>query len=128
MYMASIENRGDTRSYATTRHASFVLDTNGNGANPVDTLLASLCSCMGHYVRDYLIDHGFGHSGFTIAAEAGVVKESASLAEIQVMIDLGDVKLDGQQAAALFKFVENCKVHRILKEKPGVAVTIAPVA
>lgn len=124
MYKASIENRGDTRSYATTRQGSFVLDTNGNGANPIDTLLASLCSCLGHYVRDYLVDLGFGHCGFSIAAEAGVAKETASLAEIQVRIDLGGVKLDGQQTAALLKFVENCKVHRILKVNPGVRVTI----
>lgn len=125
MYRASIENRGDTRSYAATRHASFVLDTNGNGANPVDTLLASLCSCMGHYVRDYLLDQGLDHSGFGIAAEAGVVKDTGSLAEIQARIDLGGVKLDERQSAGLLMFVENCKVHRILKVNPGVAVTIA---
>jgi uncharacterized OsmC-like protein len=125
MYKASIENRGDTRSYATTRHASFVLDTSGNGANPIDTLLASLCSCMGHYVRDYLLDQPIGQSGFSVHAAAGVASDEASLAEIQVRIDLGKMKLDGEQTTALLKFVENCKVHKILKENPGVRVTIA---
>ena len=30
MYKALVENRGDTKYYATTRHARFELDTNGN--------------------------------------------------------------------------------------------------
>jgi hypothetical protein len=42
MYKAFIENRGDSRHYAVTRHSSFVLDTEGNGANPIDALLAAL--------------------------------------------------------------------------------------
>ena len=124
MFKASVENRGDTKSYATTRHASFVLDTNGNGANPVDTLLASLCSCMGHYVRDYLIDQQIKQSGFSIGAEAGVAKETASLAEIRVRIDLGEVALNERQRGELLEFVENCKVHKILSEHPGVTVTL----
>src|SRR5512143_27905 len=65
MYKASIENKGDSKYYVTTRHAGFVLDTEGNGANPIDTLLASLCGCIGHYVRDYLVDQQIAHSGFS---------------------------------------------------------------
>lgn len=125
MFKASIENRGDTKSYVTTRHGSFVLDTNGNAPNPIDTLLASLCSCIGHYVRDYLIDQGIDQSGFAIEAEAGVVKETASLSEIQVRIDLGGARLDERQAAGLLMFIENCKVHKLLKENPGVSVTLS---
>lgn len=127
MYRATIENRGDTRSFATTRHARFVFDTAGNGANAIDTLLACLCSCMGHYVRDFLLDQGVGSSGFTIAAEAGVVKDTGSLGEIQVRIDLGGVQLDAGQSARLLTFVENCKVYKILKGNPGVRVAVLPV-
>lgn len=125
MFKASIENRGDSKSYATTRHAGFVLDTNGNGANPIDTLLASLCSCMGHYVRDYLADQQITHSGFSIDAEAGVTPDKASLAEIQVRINLGEVKLDERQAVEILNFVENCKVHKILKVNPGLKVSLS---
>ena len=32
MYKASIENSGDTKSCVTTRHSSFVLDTDNPGA------------------------------------------------------------------------------------------------
>jgi len=124
MYKASIENRGDSKYYATTRHAGFVLDTEGNGANPIDTLLASLCSCMGHYVRDYLVDQHICHTGFAIEADAGVTPDKARLAGINVRIDLKDVKLDDRQAAELLTFIEACKVHKILKENPGVAISL----
>ena len=124
MFKASIENRGDSKYYVTTRHGSFVLDTEGQGANPIDTLLASLCGCMGHYVRDYLADRQIMHDGFAIEAEAGVTPDKARLAVIKVRIDLKEVRLDDRQAAEMLKFIEKCKVHKILHENPGVTVSL----
>lgn len=124
MFKASIENKGDTISYAKTRHSSFVLDTNGNGANPVDTLLASLCGCVGHFVRDYLVNHQIAQNGFLISADAGY-RPDKTLDKIQVVIDLKAVKLDSGQAGELFKFIENCPVHKILKQVPGVTLSLA---
>src|ERR1039457_538139 len=124
MYKAIIENKGDSRYFATTRHDNFVLDTEGRGSNPIDTLLASLCGCMGHYVRDYLVEHQIMHSGFAIDAEAGVTPDKARLAGIKVRIDLKELRLDGQQAAEMLKFIEKCKVHKILRENPGVTVLL----
>jgi uncharacterized OsmC-like protein len=125
MFKAFIENRGDSKSYATTRHSTFVLDTEGKGANPIDTLLASLCGCMGHYVRDYLVDQQIACHGFSIEAEAGVTPDKANLADIKIRIDLQDVRLDDQQATGLLKFIEMCKVHKILKENPGVTISLS---
>ncbi len=125
MYKASIENNGDSRHYATTRHAGFVFDTEGKGVNPIDALLASLCGCMGHYVRDYLVDHQISHNGFTIEAEAGVTPDKARLAGIKVSIDLKDVRLDDRQAAEMLKVIETCKVYKILKVDPSVSVSLA---
>lgn len=125
MYKASIENRGDSRSYAATRHASFVLDTQGNGANPVDTLLASLCGCMGHYVRDFLTGQRIAHPVFAITAEAGVTPDKARLTEIRVCVDLGEVKLNDRQATDMLTFIRNCKVHNILNDGPGVTISLA---
>jgi uncharacterized OsmC-like protein len=125
MYKASIENKGDSKHYATTRHSTFVLDTEGKGANPVDTLLASLCGCMGHYVRDYLVDHQLTHNGFSIEAEAGVTPDKARLADIKVRIDLKDIRLDDRQATEMLKFIEICKIHKAMKDNPGVTVSLA---
>lgn len=124
MYTASIENRGDAKYFATTRYSSFVLDTEGDGANPIDTLLASLCGCMGHYVRDYLVDHRIAHIGFAIKAEAGVTRDKTHLAGINVRIDLKEVKLDDRQVTELLQFIGNCKVHKILNENPGVTIAL----
>lgn len=124
MFKASIENRGDSKYYVTTRHGGFVLDTEGEGANPIDTLLASLCGCMGHYVRDYLADRQIMYDGFAIEAEAGVTPDKARLAGITVRIDLKEVRLDDQQAAEMLKYIEKCKVHKILHENPGVTVSL----
>ncbi len=42
MYSASIENIGDSRHFAATKDYSFVIDTAGTGANPIETVLAGL--------------------------------------------------------------------------------------
>jgi uncharacterized OsmC-like protein len=124
MYKASIENRGDTRCFANTRHASFVLDTNGNGANPVDTLLASLCGCLSHYVRDYLVEHQISYDEFSINSEADATPDKAQLDKINVLIKLKDIELNEQQSEELLKFLGNCKVNKILMANPGVAISL----
>lgn len=124
MYKATVENRGEAKYYATTRHASFVLGTEGDGASPIDALLAALCSCMGHYVRDYLLEQQLAPSGFTIVAEAGVTPDKSRLTEIRVRIDLQGIRLDEQQQTALLAIIENCKVHRLLCTDPGVITTL----
>ena len=125
MFRAAIENRGDSKFHATTRGYSFVLDTEGEGAHPIDTLLASLCGCLGHYVGDYLRDRQIGHSGFTIESEAGITHDKSRLSEINVRIDLKGVTLDEQQLSEFLGFVEKCKVHKILKVSPGVSISLA---
>jgi uncharacterized OsmC-like protein len=125
MYKATVENRGDSRHFATTRHAGFVLDTEGNGSNAIDALLASLCGCLGHYVRDYLNGRQIAHRGYSIEAKAGVTPDKARLAGINVRIDLKEVQLDHQQGAELLAFVEQCKVRTILADNPGVTITLA---
>lgn len=124
MYKASIENRGDSRSYANTRHAEFVMDTECNGANPVDTLLASLCGCLGHYVRDYLIEQQVPYGAFTINSDAKVAPDKSQLDKINVLIILKDVVLTDQQSEELMRFLDNCKVHKILKKNPGVVISL----
>lgn len=124
MYKASIENRGDSRSYTVTRHAKFVMDTEGNGANPVDTLLASLCGCLGHYVRDYLIEQQISYGEFAINSDAKVTPDKSRLDKINVLIKLKDAALTGRQSGELLEFLDNCKIHKILKINPGVAITL----
>ena len=115
MYKASIENKGDTRYFATTRHSAFVMDTEGREANPVDTLLAALCGCLGHYVRDFLRNRGLPSAGFTVAAQAAATADQSRLDSISVQIDLGEVRLQPAEEAGLLAFIERCKVYGTLR-------------
>jgi uncharacterized OsmC-like protein len=124
MYKAIIENKGDSKYYATTRHSSFMLDTEGQESNPIDALLACLCACMGHYIRDYLVDHRIPHNGFSLEAEAGVTPDKARLGRIDVHIKVKEAKLDDRQISELLKSFETCKIHKIMKEVPGLSVSL----
>lgn len=115
MYRASIENRGDSRFHAVTRNGALVLDTEGAGANPVDALLASLCGCVGHYVRTYLGDRRIASRGFTIDAEASTTPDKTELSVITLSIDLPEVTLDEPMRAALLGYVERCKVLKVVR-------------
>jgi len=125
MYRASIENRGDSRYHVTTRNGSFVLDTEGGGPNPVDTLVAALCGCIGHYVRDYLRERGVPCDRFTVAGEAANAPDKTRLSRIDVRIDLGRA-LDEPQRTELLAYVERCKVHNTLKAACPIAIALAP--
>jgi len=123
MYRASIENQGDTRYLATTRHSSFVMGTEGNGANPVDTLLAALGGCVGHYVRDFLRDRAIPAAGFQVVLEASTTADRSRLAGISVQIDLGETQLDAALEPELLAFIERCPIHGTLRQaSPIVAV------
>ncbi len=124
MYKAIVENKGDTKYYATTRHSGFALDTEGKESNPIDALLASLCACMGHYVRDYLADQQIPHNGFSLEAEAGVTPDKARLAPINVHIKVNEENLDDRQISGLLKSIEVCKIYKIMKEVPGLSVSL----
>jgi len=125
MYKAIVENKGDSKYYASTRHSGFVLDTEGKESNPIDALLASLCACMGHYVRDYLADQRISHNGFSLEAKAGVTPDKTRLAPIDVQIKVKDAKLDDRQISELLKSVEVCKIRKIMNEVPGLAVSLS---
>jgi len=115
MYRASVENWGDSRFYVTTRHASFAMDTQGKGANPVDTLLAAACGCVGHYVRDYLRDQAVSCPTFVVTAEATSTPDQSRLAGMTIRIDLGPVHLGEAREVELLRTVEKCKVLGTLR-------------
>ena len=124
MYQASAENWGDSRFIATTRHSSFVTGTQGNGANPVDTLLAAMCSCMGHYVRDYFVAKGSPLPTFRVSAESDAAREDKKLSAISVRIEVGRIRLDPSERAALLAEVERCKIHGTLRQACRIDVAV----
>ena len=131
MYRASTENKGDSKHYATTKNHHFMMDTAGQASNPVDALLASLCACLGHNVRDYLREKKHTYNAFTISASAEPTEDQKRLSDINVSIDLKDTQLDEHQRDELLKYVERCKVYNTLKANSRILITLAqfdPVA
>jgi len=115
MYTVTVENRGDARYHATSRGYGFVLGSQGAGANPGDTLLAALCGCMGHYVRQFLGERGIASEGFAIGAEAESTPDESRLARIEVWIDLGGTSLDEAGRKGLLAAAKRCKIHNTLE-------------
>ncbi len=114
-YAAAVENRGDSTYLATTRHGSFVMSTAGRAANPVDTLLASLCACVAHYAGDFLREERVAADGLHVSADATGTPDGRSLARIDVRVEVRGASLDGRQRAALLGVAERCKVHNTLR-------------
>ncbi len=124
MYQASIESWGDTRSLATTRHSSFAMDTQGKGANPVDTLLVGLCACIGHYVRDFLVQQGLRAPRFRVSSQAAAARDENRLDAVSVRIELGELELGAERERELLAQVEQCIIHGTLRRACPVDVAI----
>ena len=125
MYAVRIENKGDTRFHATSRGYGFVLGPQGAGANPGDTLLAGLCACVGHYVREFLRERKLASSGFAVSAEAEATPDESRLARIDVRIDLGATSLDEPSQRALIAAAERCKLRNTLAAACPVTISLA---
>ncbi len=124
MYAVIVENRGDTRYHATSRGYEFVLGPKGAGANPGDTVLAGLCACIGHYVRQLLQERRLASHGFALRAEAESTADESRLASIQVWIDLRDIALDEGGRALLLAAAARCKIHNTLKAACPVTIAL----
>lgn len=124
MYAVTIENKGDARYHATSRGHAFVLGPEGQGANPGDTLLAALCGCVAHYVRQFLRERRIPFDGFRLEARAESTPDESRLARIDVRIDTGAVPLDDRQRAELLAHAERCKIHNTLKAACTVEIAL----
>jgi uncharacterized OsmC-like protein len=124
MYKATTENWGDTRFVATTRHASFVTDTEGKGANPIDTLLAALGGCMGHHVHRYFVARGQPATAFRVTAESEAQPDASRIEAISVRIEVPSIRLNAEEEAAVLDEIGRCKIYGTLREACRIAVVV----
>lgn len=124
MYSASIENRGDSKYHASTGPFGFVMDTDGQGVSPVNALMASLCACLGHYVRDYLREQKVAYASFTVAAKAEAAQPGPRLGDISVVIALKGAELDAPRQSALLTSVERCIIFNTLSTNSRIVKTL----
>jgi uncharacterized OsmC-like protein len=126
MYRVEIKNHGSSKFTAKTKDCEFTIDTKGEGCTPPDTLLASLGSCIGVYIRKYAEGSKTVIPEFTVTAEGDLSKESpVSFKVINVYVDLKGANIDDRRKKVLLSFIENCPIHNTLKHAPEIKMSLS---
>jgi uncharacterized OsmC-like protein len=125
MYHVEITSTSESAFKAKSKDYEFMIDTKGKGMSPADTLLASLGSCIGVYLRKYCEGAKLNLPGFAISVDAEFTKEPAfCFKEIKVKMDLKGLELDERRKRAVLEFIKNCPVHNTLEARPHVEISL----
>ena len=126
MYKSTIKHTKDFVFTASSEGGTFVIDAKGKeGITPPDTLLASLGSCIGVYIRKYAEGAKLALEDFSLSLEAELSKEApVSFRLIRVSVDLSASGLDERRIKALAEFIKNCPVHNTLHGNPQVEIEL----
>lgn len=125
MYSVNIENKSDYLFRVRSKDYEFLVDVKGKGITPPDTLLASLGTCIGVYIRKYAEGAKIPLGEVGISVQAEFAKEPpAYFKTIDVKIELKGAKLDDRRLGAMLEFIKNCPVHNTLKYDPEIKVSI----
>lgn len=126
MYRVEVMNHGSSKFTVKAKDCEFTIDTKGEGCTPPDTLLASLASCIGVYIRKYAEGSKITLPEFTVTAEGDLSKEGpVSFKIINVSVDLKGANIDDRRKRALLSFIENCPVHNTLKHTPEIKISLS---
>lgn len=112
MYTALVENNGSQQYRATSRGYEFIMGL--NGANPIETLLAGLCACVAHHVRDRLIERKKAFAAFTVKADAELVEDGLAIARIGLAIEVRGVALTAAEGDDLIAQAKQCPLYNTL--------------
>jgi uncharacterized OsmC-like protein len=120
---------GDLFEIAVRDHLVYVdqpKEAGGTDAapTPVELFVASLASCVAHYVRGYLARHSLPTKGMTVGADFTMADRPARVGEINVSIDLPEGVPDARRAA-LLAVASHCTVHNTLDDPPAVSIDLA---
>jgi len=126
MYQVKVTDNGNYCFKVKSKDYAFDVDTKGaSGITPPDTLLASLGTCIGVYLRRYLEGAKLAVPEFEIIVSADFSQEKpACFRKIEAVVDLKGVKLDQRRLDAVMAFMKNCPVHNTLKANPEVDISI----
>ena len=125
MYSVDITSLGETAYKVKSKDYECVVDTAGNGMTPPDTLLTSLGTCIGVYIRKYFRNTSQKADNFEIRVWGDLTeKPPYRFEKINVRIDLKGVKLDEVHMKAFLNFIQNCPVHNTIELKPVINFVI----
>ncbi len=125
MYEVIITNRGSSVFEVESKDYKFSIDTLDAGISPPATLLASLGSCVGVYIRKYCEGAHLVCDNFRIKVSAEFTKEKpVAFRQINVSIDLQGCQIPEGRRKSLLEFVNNCPIHNTLSINPAVNINI----
>jgi uncharacterized OsmC-like protein len=125
MYHVEISNNEGYIFNVRANESTFTIDAKGKGITPPDTLLASIGSCIGVYLRKYTEGTKIPLNNVNISVSADFTKERpVRFQDINVKISINDSNLGETQKNALLAFIRNCPVHNTLKNNPNVEISI----
>lgn len=125
MYKVEVKNRGGLEFTAKSEHGEIKIDAEGKAIEPLETLLASLGSCTGVYIRKYATSANIQMDLFTLKLEAELKKGFPTYFEkIKMTIDLNGSVLSDLQKNALMQFIKNCPVLNTLDNEPAVETVL----
>lgn len=123
MYHVDVSNQGDSSFIVRSQDYQFTVDTKGKGITPPDTLLASIGTCLGVYIRKYAESAKLALVGFSLSLDADFSTTApVCFKEIKVDIDLKGASIDERRKKALLEFIKNCPVHNTLKSSPQLII------
>ena len=125
MYRVEINSNGDSAFKVKSKDYEFDVDTKGKGITPPDTLLASLGTCIGVYMRKYAEGAKLKIDSFKINVDAEFTKDSPlRFSQINLKIDLNGAEIEPRRKEAMLNFIKNCPIHTTLKNNPAVTTEI----
>jgi uncharacterized OsmC-like protein len=90
----------------------------------METLLSSLCGCIGHQIRLYTQEKEIACSGFSVNAEAELADDKLRLGDISMCIDMKATRLDEQQRSGLLDYVTCCKIYKSLSANSPIRIVL----
>jgi uncharacterized OsmC-like protein len=122
MYTATAVNRGDHRYAATATGFAFTMGQ--DAASPIDILLASLCACVAHHVRDGLVARAIAFSTLTVEAIGELTPDRMALERISVGMKVAGTSLSEAQADELVAWAGRCPIYNTLAKGTKIEVAI----
>ena len=121
MYKVQVTHNQNLAFTVKANESQFIIDAEGNGLTPLNTLLAGLGSCIGVYICKYAQGAKLNLKNFKINVSAQLSSESPfSFRKISVDIDLNNPGLDERRQKALLEFIKHCPAHNTLKGNPEI--------
>lgn len=126
MYKVEVSNKNGYTFNVKSKDYEFTVDLNGHGMTPPDTLLASLGSCIGVYIRKYADGAKLALGEFSVTVEADLGKEAPYyFRQINVGVNFKPAEIDERRKSAILAFIKNCPIHNTLKNNPVIEIAFS---